>query len=308
MSISLPPRERPASREPGRRSRRRIWLWEAERVGYEIVEVPAMTGDPRHPAAAGPGAITAALRDDGVQLPAGRVSVRPPGGDVIADSVRAGAQLRELVAAVVVDGNVPLVLAGSCDVAPATLAGIGRAGVGVVWVDAHADFNTPQSSVSGFWPGMTLAVVVGDCGENVWSGLRWQPVVPKRVLLIGVRSLSPAEEALRLQRSDLRVAPWRDGLPQRDLDSELEALCREVDQVYLHLDLDALDPSVGTGVVDPPVPGGLSSSQLAELITQVQGRLKVVGATIATYTPANDDGRTLPIAIDAIRRLIDHPG
>jgi arginase family enzyme len=58
-------------------------------------------------------------------------------------------------------------------------------------------------------------------------------------------------------------------------------------------------------VVDRPVPGGLSPEQLAELLDHVRDRFTVVATTIATYTPSNDDGSTLPIAIAAIRRLID---
>ena len=278
-------------------------MWDAERVGYQIVEVPAMAGDPRHPAAAGPAAITAALYGAGCEFPTRRVSVESSTGDAIADSIRVSTELRGVVAAVAVDGDVPIVLAGSCDVAPAVLAGIRRFDLGVIWLDAHADFNTPESSVSGFWPGMTLAILVGDCGQNVWSALGWGPTAPERVLLMGVRSLSPEEECLRLERSGPRVVPWRDGLPQHEIHTAMEGLTREVHDVYLHLDLDALDPSIGRGVVDPPVAGGLSSSQLADLITEIRERMAIVGATIATYTPANDDGHTLPVAIDSIRHL-----
>ena len=266
-----------------------------------------MASDPRHPAAAGPATIMAALYDAGCEFPTRRVSVESSTGDPIVDSIRVGAQLREVVAALIADGNVPIVVAGSCDVAPAVLAGIQRSDVGVMWLDAHADFNTPESSVSGFWPGMTLAVVIGDCCQNVWSALDWRPVAPERVLLMGVRSLSPQEESLRLEQSTLQVVPWRDGLPEHDVHTAIEALTKDVHDVYLHLDLDALDPSIGRGVVDPPVPGGLSSSQLAELLTEIRKRLNVVGATIATYTPANDVGQTLPVVIDSIRHLTGHP-
>jgi arginase len=225
---------------------------------------------------------------------------------MISDSIRLGTRVKEVVSAVVANGDVPLVLAGSCDVAPAVVAGLNRPGLGVIWLDAHADFNTPRSSVSGFWPGMALAVVVGDCGENVWSALGRGPVSAERVLLIGVRSLSPEEESRRLQQSALHVVPWRDGLPQRKLDAALAAFGRDVEDVYLHLDLDALDPSVGKGVVDPPVAGGLSGSQLADVITKVLERLTVAGATIATYTPDRDDGQTLAVAVDVIHRLTGH--
>jgi arginase len=122
---------------------------------------------------------------------------------------------------------------------------------GLVWIDAHADFNTPASSVSGFWPGMTLAVLVGDCGQEVWSALRWRPLAAERVVLFGVRSLSPEAEARRLERSAMQVVRWQNGRAQRDVEDALDRLSQRVRRVYVHLDLDALDPAVGAGVVDP---------------------------------------------------------
>lgn len=264
-----------------------------------------MAGDPSHVAADGPAALSAALANAGCRQPVHRVAVPSPDRDTRVASRNVGRRVAELVRQVVSGGQAPVVLAGSCDVAPAVLAGIRDADLGVVWIDAHADFNTPESSVSGFWPGMTLAVVVGDCGDEVWSALEWRPVTPRRVALFGVRSLSPAEESRRLRRSVVTVVPWQDGLPQADVGSALDRLRDDVEHVYVHLDLDALDPSIGLGVVDPPVPGGLSESQLVALLDHVGQRFAVAGATIATYTPANDDGSTLPVAIDAIRRLID---
>jgi arginase family enzyme len=68
--------------------------------------------------------------------------------------------------------------------------------------------------------------------------------------------------------------------------------------------LDALDPSIGAGVVDPPVPDGLSEAQLLRLIDELRERFTVVGATIATYTPANDQGKTLPVAVAAVGALV----
>jgi arginase family enzyme len=72
----------------------------------------------------------------------------------------------------------------------------------------------------------------------------------------------------------------------------------------VHLDLDALDPEVGSGVVDPPVPGGLSAAQLDDLLGLVHERFQIAAATIATYTPAKDDGGTLAAAVAAAERLL----
>lgn len=58
------------------------------------------------------------------------------------------------------------------------------------------------------------------------------------------------------------------------------------------------------GVVDPPVAGGLSAGQLADLLDDVHERFAVLGATVATYTPSKDDGNTLPVALAAVKRFV----
>jgi len=264
-----------------------------------------MAGDPSHPAAEGPAALTAALGETGSRLAARRVSVPPFAGDARAASIVVGRRVARCVGEIVADGHRPIALTGSCDVVPAVLAGIRDGRAGVVWIDAHADFNTPGSSISGFWPGMTLAVVVGDCCEEVWRALGWRAVEPQRVALFGTRSLSPAEEARRLESSAVQVVRWQGGLAQDDVEIALDRLAEDIERVYVHLDLDALDPAVGLGVADPPVPGGVSAGQLAELLDQVCERFAVVGTTVATYVPSRDDGSTLPVAVAAIRRLIE---
>jgi arginase len=273
-------------------------------MGHALIEVPAMAGDPNHPAAAGPVALTAALADAGSELAVRRVSVGPFRGDRRAASLEIGRHLADAVREVANGGDMPLVFAGSCDVAPGVLAGLRDPELGVVWIDAHADFNTPASSASGFWPGMALAVVVGDCGEEVWSALGGSAVSAERVALFGVRSLSPEAEAQRLARSQIGVVRWQAGEPVDEPVGTLERLATRVGRVYLHLDLDALDPSIGSGVADPPVPGGLSEQQLVGLLEEICHRFSVRGASVTTYTPATDEGSTLPVALSAINALI----
>ena len=151
---------------------------------------------------------------------------------------------------------------------------------------------------------MTLAVVVGDCGEHVRRTLGASAVPQAHVALLGVRSLSPAAEAQRLSASHLNIVGWRDGQPVRSVAEALDRLAEHVDHVYVHLDLGALDPSIGRGVVDPPVPGRLTGGQLTELLLQVRERFDIAATTVATYVPANDDGSTLPIVIAAAGILL----
>jgi arginase len=276
-------------------------------LSYAVVEVPAMAGDPEHPAAAGPHVIIGALQESGRRFPVRHVSARALGDDAPAASLQLSCRVRDSVRAVIANAETPIVLAGSCDIAPGVLAGVQRSDIGVVWIDAHADFNTPQSSVSGFWPGMTLAVVVGDCGEDAWAALEWHPVAPERVLLLGTRSLSPTEEERRLGDSAIGSVRWKDGAPEGDVDAALEYLHEHVARLYVHLDLDALDPAVGPAVVDPPVPGGLSREQLGQILTGIRERFSVAAATVATYNPAKDPGTTLSVVVDAIVHLVEGP-
>jgi len=273
-------------------------------VTAAIIEVPAMAGDAGHAAASGPAALTRALAPAGHPVPVERVAVPTATSDARGASAEVALRVARAVRAAVGAGRRPLVLAGSCDVAPAVIAGLGAMTPGVIWIDAHADFNTPASSTSGFWPGMTLACVVGDCGEDLWARLGGWPVPAERVVLLGVRDLSPAAERERLAKSAVRVVGWRDGEPEVSVRTALDDVAGRTGEVYVHLDLDVLDPAVGAGVVDPPVPGGLSARQLDELLEAVQQRFAILGATVATYVPEKDDGSTLRVAVAAAKRLL----
>jgi hypothetical protein len=113
------------------------------------------------------------------------------------------------VRAAIANGQTPIVPAGSCDIAPGVLAGVRHLDIGVVCIDAPADFNTPHSSVSGSWPGMTLAAVVGDCGEDVWAAQKWHPIATARSLPLGTHPLAVRGEAPAAGQGD------RTGWPER---------------------------------------------------------------------------------------------
>jgi arginase len=208
-----------------------------------------------------------------------------------------------------VDGDrLPLVLAGSCVTCQGVLAGFEHARCGIVWIDAHADFNTPESGTSGFFPGMSLAVITGHCYRHYWRQIGDNtPVAEENVLLLGVRDLSPQAERERLERSAIKAIGWRNGQPEADVRASLDQLAGHVDEIYLHIDFDGFAPAVAPGIADEPVPGGLSLEQAEAIVRDAAERFRIRAATLATFTPARDeDEKTLRLALGLIGLLGEH--
>jgi arginase len=273
-----------------------------------------MAGDAAHPVSQAPARYAQAgaerlLAGKGVLAGVHHIAIRPAArNDVVAASAAVSRALRIMVRQAVTAGRLPVVLAGSCDAAIGVAAGLDPGPTGVVWADAHADFNTPKSSASGFFPGMSLAVVTGHCHQQLWASLDGRPPIPEElVVLAGVRSLSPAAETQRLHDSAIHVVPWKHGTPDGDIAAALDELASQADRAYLHIDNDAFDPQAAPGVVDEPVPGGLSLAQMEDLIRAVTARLPIAAATIATYTPAHDrQDQTLAADLRIIELLAHH--
>jgi arginase len=277
--------------------------------------VPYMLGDERHAAASGParyleGGAAKILRAKGLGVAAERVERRggAPFPDAPAASLAVNLGLAEAVRRAVAAERLPLVLAGSCDASLGVLAGFDHARCGVVWIDAHADFNTPESSVSGFFPGMSAAVIAGHCHRQRWATAGdATPVAEDAVLMLGVRELSPEAERERLERSAVRVVPWRDGRPEGDVVAALDDLAALAEDVYLHVDNDAFDPATAPGIVDEPVPGGVSLEQMEEIVRGVTSRFRIRAAALTTFTPARDvNDRTLRAGLRVLDLLGDY--
>jgi arginase len=263
-----------------------------------LIDVPYAIGDDRHAAATGGRRL---IEGGGRELLAARGiacrDVRVERPEPFADTGTACRALHRVLAATVraavAAGELPIVLAGSCDAAAGVLGGLARERLGVVWVDAHADFNTPDSTASGFFPGMSLAIVTGHCYGAWWAQIGEATAVPEpAVLLLGVRELSPAAERERVERSRLLRVGWVDGRPAGDDAAAVATLADRAERVYLHIDLDALDPSIAPGIVDAPVPHGLSLEQLDAVLDALAGSVGLAAVALTTYTPSRDSGGT----------------
>jgi arginase len=171
------------------------------------------------------------------------------------------ARVGELVERAAAEGYLPLVLGGDHSVALGTLGGLARlrGSGGVLWIDAHADLNRPETSPSGNVHGMALAAALGLAGERFADG-RWPlpAAEPARVALVGVRALDQGEREL-LRSLDARVYTMSD-VDRLGLERAVrESLSHVAGPGFVHvsLDMDALDPDVAPGV-GTPVRGGLS--------------------------------------------------
>jgi arginase len=208
---------------------------------------------------------------------------------------RLAAEVRAAVAA----GAFPLVLAGNCNSCLGTVAGIGRPAPGVVWFDAHADFDTPDDNVSGYFDVMALAMLTGSGWPAQRASVPDLPAVPERhVVLAGVRDLEPYQRA-RLEASEVLVVPG--AVDAGRLERALDELARRADRVYLHFDVDVLDVSCGRAN-EYAAPDGPDLDAARAGVRAVFDRFAVAAAAITAYDPTWDtDGRVAA----AVRALVD---
>ncbi|HEY4151746.1 MAG TPA: arginase family protein, partial [Pseudolysinimonas sp.] len=169
-----------------------------------------------------------------------------------------------------------VVIGGDCGVSSAAVAhAVDRRGdLALIWFDAHPDLNSPATSPSGAYSGMVLRSILDD-----------ELVPATRVLLAGARSWDSGEDAFAAEAGirSLTVDQLTDPAALVDAVAETGA-----ESVYLHIDLDVLDPSEIAGLLDPE-PFGLSASSLATAIKALRARFALAGATIAAYAPAGPD-------------------
>ncbi|GGM47002.1 arginase family protein [Microbacterium saperdae] len=183
---------------------------------------------------------------------------------------------RELVSSHISEDTV--VIGGDCSVTVAALDALpgGTDDLAVVWCDAHADMHTPGTSPSGAFSGMALRALLGDGEEQ----LALSPGIHRdRIVTVGMRNLDDAEVE--------QIAPFTN-LSVADLDDpdSLVAAVRATGagRVWVHIDVDVLDPADFSGV-SSPAPFGVSPSALSAAIRRLREELPLAGATIAGFAP-----------------------
>jgi arginase len=202
--------------------------------------------------------------------------------------LEAGGQVDDALA----DGRVPVIAAADCSISVTTLPAAlrHRPDAKVLWLDAHGDYNTPETTGSGYLGGMCLA---GACGE--WEAGLGETIEPEHVVLAGVRDLDDGEREL-LERSAATVIG-------ASVVETLVAVKNALDgaPAFVHLDFDVLDPEEFPAAV--PAPGGLSSDKLYDLMEAVAEDSELVGLEITAFEAPEDEDDRADMAETAMRVL-----
>jgi arginase len=201
----------------------------------------------------------------------------------------------------------PIVLSGNCNSCLGNIAGINSDKLGVIWFDAHGEFNTPETTLSGFLDGMPLATATGRCWTKIAGRIPgFKPVPESNVILVGARDLDD-EERINLERSEVNLIR-SEGLSDEEvlkaIDAVLENIKSRVSYMYLHIDMDAFDIDEGSANhLDST--GGLKTEVVEEAITMVRKHLNLRAATIASYDPNCDSkGKFLEAGLRCARKLV----
>jgi arginase len=190
-------------------------------------------------------------------------------------------------------GNTPVLLAADCSVSATTLPAALRHSpdARVLWLDAHGDYNTPDTSGSGYLGGMCLAAATGE-----WDAGLGDTVPPERVVLAGIRDLDPGEREL-LEKSAATVIG---ASPVETLVAAKNAL--DGAPIFVHLDLDVIDPEHFPAAV--PAPNGLHPDKLYDLADSVLDESELLGLEVTNFAVPDDEEESA-VAIETAMHVLE---
>jgi arginase len=221
----------------------------------------------------------------------------------------ASKHLADAVSTQIKKGIFPLGLLQNCNGLVGMLAGLQHAGadqrplkVGLVWIDSHGDFNTPETTLSGMLGGMPVAISCGLCLERLRKTCGLDPALPTRlVTMVAVRDTDPLEQDLIAQSQIEPISVEDIKTLSPAISKQMERLSGLTDLIYVHVDLDVLEPSdiPGAGL---PVAKGPRAKELAAALKIMFGYPKTAAFGIASYPAAKDPEK---IGLKSIFMLIE---
>jgi arginase len=204
------------------------------------------------------------------------------------------AQIAAAVSEAIGRGAQPFLAGGTCSHLPGMVGGLEQAygptaRIGLIWMDAHGDFNTPRTSYSQMLGGMPVAVVAGLCYPE-WrerAGIA-SPMPTDRILMIDVRNLDDREETL-IRSTDVTIARFGENGETDQIAAAIDALAAKVDYLYLHIDSDILDVAFQPNHPTAE-PNGPDDKTVDTLIGYVMSTGKVVALAVVSINPQEPGG------------------
>lgn len=227
-----------------------------------------------------------------------------PSAKFLPEIAEACGSLADLVRETMDDGRFPLVVGGDHSIAVGTVAGVSEhfhakdERIGVIWFDAHADMNTPESTESGNVHGMPLAAITGSGHPSlVQLGGQVPMVDSARVAMIGIRDVDPLESE-NVRDSDVACFTMRE-IDEQGIRSVMEQAIAHVTRgtvgFHLSFDVDGTDPSVCPGV-GTPVPGGITYREAHTVMEMAAASGKLISLELVEINPILDDRNRTALA------------
>jgi arginase len=286
----------------------------------QIIGIPMDLGQSRRGVDMGPSALRYAGLDDhlrrqgckvddfgNIDIPV-RDTLPPEGGMAYLPAVvAAGERVYQVGQEAIANGCLPLFMGGDHSIAVGTIGGVTHSDpCGVIWVDAHGDFNTPESSPSGNLHGMPLATLMGLGAEALVNLGRPGPkLTASEVVVIGARDLDPKERQL-IKKSGIGIYTMRQ-IDERGIAAvarEVLARLSHLPRLHISLDMDALDPFEAPGV-GTPVGGGLTYREAHLLMEVIADSGRVGSVDVVEINPILDhQNQTGNMAVELVGSLL----
>ncbi len=237
---------------------------------------------------------SAGLTDQLANLGITVASTDRPAGTTLPDPIAALAASNAAIASsVAAAGNantLPVLTGGTCGYLPGMVAGLQQTlgpgtTLGLLWLDAHGDFNTPRTTPSGMLGGMPVAVVAGLCHAEWREGAGMTAPIPtNRIMMVDVRNLDPEEEQL-IRATDVQIVR----LHESDAHERIAAFAESVDALYIHIDADILDASLQPN--HPTVESdGLDVAETLSIVETACRHGKLVAFAVVSVNPEGPGG------------------
>lgn len=228
-----------------------------------------------------------------------------PGADPLEELAAINAQIAEVAGKSLNFGAAPVLVGGNCSHIIGMIGGIQAslgptARLGLLWLDAHGDFNTPRTSWSGMYGGMPVAVACGLCLPE-WreGGGQQAPLPTNRIVMVDVRSLDPAEEAL-IRATDVTISRFGADFDATPVTEAIDRLAADCDHIYVHVDADILDASLQPNhhTVEP---NGPPLDPVLAVLRHAFATGKVCAFAVVSINPTGAEGE---IAVASGRELL----